>query len=242
MPRSNNIKKDEEIKDPVVKPKGRSATRQRSEPVKPKRERGAAAKAVLSPEKATKVVRRIPRILERYRNEILPTMIQEFGYKSPLEAPKLQRVVLNIGLGEALLNANALESAKRDLTLITGQMPVITRAHKSIAGFKIRQGMGIGIMVTLRGSRMYDFLDKLINAVFPRIRDFRGVPRTSFDGRGNYSLGLREQASFPEIDYNSVDRLRGLQISIVTSARNNGEGFRLLELVGMPFAREASVR
>ncbi len=173
MPRSNNIKKDEEIKDPVVKPKGRSTTRQRSEPVKPKRERGTAAKAALSPEKAAKVVRRIPRILERYRNEILPTMIQEFGYKSPLEAPKLQRVVLNIGLGEALLNANALESAKRDLTLITGQMPVITRAHKSIAGFKIRQGMGIGIMVTLRGSRMYDFLDKLINAVFPRIIDFR---------------------------------------------------------------------
>ena len=239
MPRINNIKKeDKDTKDSAVKPKRRSTAGKRSAAVKPKQEAQVAAKADVSAQETEKSVKRIPRLLDRYRKEILPTMVQEFGYKSPLETPKIQRVVLNIGLGEALLNANALEAAKRDLTLITGQMPVITRAHKSIAGFKIRQGMGIGIMVTLRGSRMYDFLDKLINAVLPRIRDFRGVSRTSFDGHGNYSLGMREQASFPEIDYNSVDRLRGLQVSIVTSARDNGEGLRLLELMGMPFARE----
>jgi len=239
MPRINNIKKeDKDTKDSAVKPKRRSTAGKRSAAVKPKQEEQVAAKADVSAQETEKSVKRIPRLLDRYRKEILPTMVQEFGYKSPLETPKIQRVVLNIGLGEALLNANALEAAKRDLTLITGQMPVITRAHKSIAGFKIRQGMGIGIMVTLRGSRMYDFLDKLINAVLPRIRDFRGVSRTSFDGHGNYSLGMREQASFPEIDYNSVDRLRGLQVSIVTSARDNGEGLRLLELMGMPFARE----
>jgi large subunit ribosomal protein L5 len=257
MPTSNNIKKeDKDTKDSAVKPRSRSAAGQSSASVEPKQKarkkavadvsasvepkQKARKKAVadVSAQEAEKPVRRMPRLLDRYRKEILPTMVQEFGYKSPLETPKVQRIVLNIGLGEALLNANALESAKRDLTLITGQMPVITRAHKSIAGFKIRQGMGIGMMVTLRGSRMYDFLDKLINAVLPRIRDFRGVSKTSFDGRGNYSLGLREQASFPEIDYNNVDRLRGLQITIVTSAHDNGEGFRLLELMGMPFTRE----
>ncbi len=179
----------------------------------------------------------VPRLLERLRNEIGPQMMQEFGFTSPMQIPRLEKIVLNIGLGESLTNARAMEAATHDLTMISGQRPVTTRAKKSIAGFKIRQGMPIGLSVTLRGRRMYEFLDRLISSVLPRIRDLQGVPRNSFDGRGNYSLGIREQVIFPEIDYNSIDRIRGLQISIVTTARSDAEGFRLLELFGMPFAR-----
>jgi large subunit ribosomal protein L5 len=165
-------------------------------------------------------------------------MITEFGYRVPLQAPRLQKVVLNVGMGEALTNANALTAVTAQFSAITGQRPVITKARKSIAGFKIRDGMNIGVMVTLRSHRMYDFVDRLLNAVLPRIRDFRGVPRGSFDGRGNYSMGIREQIIFPEIDYNQVDRIRGLQVTFVTSARTNEEAYRMLELMGMPFARE----
>jgi large subunit ribosomal protein L5 len=165
-------------------------------------------------------------------------MLTEFGYRVPLQAPRLQKVVLNVGMGEALTNSNALDAVARQFSAITGQRPVITKARKSIAGFKIRDGMSIGVMVTLRSHRMYDFVDRLLNAVLPRIRDFRGVPRGSFDGRGNYSMGIREQIIFPEIDYNQVDKIRGLQVTFVTSARTNEEAFRMLELMGMPFAQE----
>ncbi len=178
-----------------------------------------------------------PRLLDRLRNEIGPQMMQEFGYSSPMQIPKLQKIVLNIGMGEALQNARAMEAATADLTAISGQKPVITRAKRSIAQFKIRDGMPIGLTVTLRGRRMYEFYDRLVNSALPRIRDFQGVSRSSFDGRGNYSLGLREQVMFPEIDYNSIDRMRGLQIVIVNSAPNDPEGLRLLELMGMPFTR-----
>ena len=181
--------------------------------------------------------RPVPRLLQRLRDEIRPQMVQEFNYTSVMQVPRLDKVVLNIGMGEALVNARAMEAATGDLTALTGQKPVITRAKKSIAGFKIREGQPIGVSVTLRNNRMYEFMDRLLNSSLPRIRDFQGVPRDSFDGRGNYSLGIREQVIFPEIDYNNIDRIRGLQIAIVTSARNDEEGFRLLEHLGMPFAR-----
>jgi large subunit ribosomal protein L5 len=181
-----------------------------------------------------------PRMLDRIRNEISPVMIQEFGFTSPMQVPRLSKVTLNIGLGEALTNARAIENATRDLTTIAGQKPVTTRAKKSIAGFKIREGMPIGVSVTLRGRRMYEFVDRLLSSALPRIRDFQGVSRNAFDGRGNYSLGIREQVIFPEIDYDSIDRIRGLQIVIVTTARSDPEGLRLLELMGMPFVRSDS--
>ncbi len=179
-----------------------------------------------------------PRLLETYRTEIVPTMVREFGYANPMRVPRVEKIVLNIGVGEALTNSRALEGAASDLTTISGQKPVITRARKSIAGFKIREGNPIGTSVTLRGARMYHFLDRLINMALPRIRDFRGIPRSGFDGRGNFSIGIREQIIFPEIDYNQIDRIRGLQVTIATSARNDGEAMRLLELYGMPFVRQ----
>ncbi len=178
-----------------------------------------------------------PHFLELYRTKIVPTIMEEFGFKNPMRVPRVQKIVLNIGLGEALTNSRAMEGATGDLTTISGQKPVITRARKSIAGFKIREGNPIGTSVTLRGARMYHFLDRFINMALPRIRDFRGLPRTGFDGRGNYSIGVREQIIFPEIDYNQIDRIRGLQVTIATSARNDEEGIRLLELYGMPFIR-----
>ncbi len=184
-----------------------------------------------------KAPRQTPRMLDKIRNEVAPVMIQEFGYTSPMQVPRLSKVTLNIGLGEALTNARALEAATRDLTAISGQKPITTRAKKSIAGFKIREGMAIGVSVTLRSRRMYEFVDRLISSSLPRIRDFQGVSRNAFDGRGNYSLGIREQVIFPEIDYNSIDRMRGLQVVIVTTAPSDAEGLRLLELMGMPFAR-----
>ncbi len=178
-----------------------------------------------------------PRLKERYRNEILPTLMKEFSYGNVMQAPKVDKVVVNIGLGEALQNARALESASADVATITGQKPVITRAKRSIANFKVREGNPIGVTVTVRGDRMYEFLDRLLNAALPRIRDFHGVSPKAFDGRGNFSLGVREQLIFPEIDYDKVDRIRGMQVNIVTTARSDEEGRRLLELMGMPFAR-----
>ena len=181
----------------------------------------------------------VPRLKLKFREEIIPQMMREFSYSNPMEVPRLQKIVLNIGLGEALTNGRALEAATADLTTISGQKPIITRARKSIAGFKIRQGNSIGAAVTLRGDRMYHFLDRLVNTALPRIRDFRGMARRGMDGRGNFSLGIREQIIFPEIDYNSIDRIRGLQVTITTSARNDAEAMRLLELYGFPFIREA---
>ncbi len=166
-------------------------------------------------------------------------LTREFGYANPMQAPRADKVVLNIGLGEALTNSGAIDAAVKDLATITGQRPVVTRARKSIANFKLRDGNRIGVMATLRGDRMWDFLDRLLNAALPRVRDFHGVPRESFDGRGNYTMGLAEQVVFPEIDYNRVDKLRGLQVTVVTTARTDEEARRLLELLGMPFARVA---
>jgi large subunit ribosomal protein L5 len=180
-----------------------------------------------------------PRLLTRYREEISAALATEFGYASAMQVPRLTKITLNIGLGEAQTNARAIENATRDMEQIAGQRPVTTKARKSVAGFKVREGMVVGLSVTLRGRRMYEFYDRLVSSTLPRIRDFRGLPRESFDGRGNYSIGIREQVIFPEIDYNSIDRIRGLQVAIVTSASSDREGFRLLELMGMPFARTA---
>ena len=178
------------------------------------------------------------RLKERYKKEVIPGLMKLYGYKSSMQVPKLDKVALNIGLGEAVQNAKALEAAERDLVAISGQHPVITRAKKSIAAFKLRAGMSIGLKVTLRGERMYDFFDKLVNAVLPRIREFQGVPRNSFDGRGNYTLGFKEQIFFPEVDYDKIDKVRGLEISIITTANTDEEGRHLLELLGMPFTME----
>lgn len=176
---------------------------------------------------------------ERYQKEVVPAMMKRFGYINPLQVPKIVKVIVNMGVGEAIQNPKALDAAVNDLTLITGQKPVITRAKRSIAAFKVRTGMAIGCKVTLRGQRMYDFLLKLFNVALPRVRDFRGVSPRSFDGRGNFSLGLREQLVFPEIDYDKVDKVRGMDVIIVTSARTDEEARELLRLMGMPF-REAA--
>jgi large subunit ribosomal protein L5 len=180
------------------------------------------------------------RVFDQYKSDVVPQLMTEFGYKNVMQVPKLQKIVVNIGLGEAIQNAKAIDAAVADLSAITGQKPVVTRAKKSIAAFKLRAGMPIGAMVTLRGQRMYEFLDRLTSVTMPRIRDFRGVSPNSFDGRGNYTLGLREQIVFPEIDYDKVDKTRGLEMSFVTTAKNDEEGRRLLALLGVPFARTES--
>ncbi len=177
------------------------------------------------------------RLKERYSKEVIPTLMERYGYKNVMQLPCLDKVVLNIGVGEAIQNAKALEAAERDLVAISGQHAVITRAKKSIAAFKLRAGMPIGLKVTLRGERMYDFFDRLVNAVLPRMREFQGVSPDSFDGRGNYTLGIKEQIIFPEIDYEKIDKLRGLEMSIITTARTDEEGRRLLGLLGMPFIK-----
>ena len=173
---------------------------------------------------------------QRYLDEAVPALRKEFGYANPMQVPRLTKNVVNIGLGDARTNAKAVDAAVADLTTITGQKPVVTKARRSIAQFKIREGNTIGVKVTLRGQRMWDFLERLTRLALPRIRDFRGVPAKSFDGRGNYSLGLREQLAFPEIDYDKVDRLRGLELTVVTTAKTDEEAQRLLALLGMPYA------
>lgn len=175
------------------------------------------------------------RLREKFQSEIIPAMMEEFNYSSVMQVPRLDKVVLNIGLGEAVQNAKAIDAAVTDLTAIAGQKPVVTKSKKSIASFKLRQGMPIGAMVTLRGERMYDFVDRFVNLALPRLRDFRGISRRSFDGRGNYSIGLREQILFPEIDYDKVDKLRGFEISMVTTAVDDAQGYALLKRLGMPF-------
>jgi large subunit ribosomal protein L5 len=175
---------------------------------------------------------------ERYRKEITPSLMERMGYTNVMQVPRLEKIVLNIGLGEAISNAKALEAGEADLAAITGQHPVITRSKRSISAFRLRAGMAIGVKVTLRGQRMWDFFEKLVSITLPRVREFGGVPRNSFDGRGNYTLGFKEQIVFPEIEFDKVDKLRGLEVIIVTTANTDEEGRNLLELLGMPFVRE----
>ncbi len=177
------------------------------------------------------------RMQERYASEIAPALKAHFNFTSAMQVPKLVKVVINIGMGEAIQNNKAMENATRDLAEITGQHAVVTKAKKSVAAFKLREGMAIGCMVTLRGPRMYDFLDKLINVALPRQRDFQGVSGDAFDGRGNYTLGVKEQLIFPEIDYDKIDKVRGMEVTIVTTARTDEEGRQLLQLLGMPFKK-----
>jgi large subunit ribosomal protein L5 len=175
------------------------------------------------------------RLRDKYKNEIAPALAKEFGIENPMAIPKIEKVVVNMGVGEAIANAKVLDAAAEELRSVTGQKPVITKAKKSIAAFKLRQGMNIGTMVTLRGERMYEFLDRLISVALPRVRDFRGISGKAFDGRGNYTLGIREQLIFPEIDFNKVDKTRGMNISIVTTATNDEQARSLLKAMGMPF-------
>ncbi len=177
------------------------------------------------------------RLKEKFANDVAPALVEKFHYSSVMEVPKLEKVVVNMGVGEAKENIKALESAVNDLTIIVGQKPVITKAKKSVSNFKIRDGMSIGTKVTLRGNKMYEFVDRLFNVALPRVRDFRGVSSKAFDGRGNYSLGIKEQLIFPEIDYDKVEKVRGMDIIFVTTAKNDEEGRELLKLLGMPFSK-----
>lgn len=175
---------------------------------------------------------------EKYNKEIITRLMETKRYRNIMEVPRLEKIVVSIGLGEAITNAKALEGAEKDIPIITGQKPIITRSRKSIANFKLREGMPIGMKVTLRRERMYDFIERLVNVVLPRIREFRGVPRNAFDGRGNYTLGLKEQTIFPEIEYDKIDKIRGLEITVVTTAKTDEDGRLLLEMIGMPFSKD----
>ena len=177
------------------------------------------------------------RLLNRYKTEIVPALVKEFGYSTPMMAPKIEKIVINMGVGDATQNSKALEDAVKDLTTLSGQKPIITKAKKSIATFKVREGQAIGCKVTLRGIRMYEFLDKLVSIALPRVRDFRGISKSAFDGRGNYTLGVKEQLIFPEIDYDKVAKVRGMDIVIVTTAKSDKEAYSLLEKIGMPFRK-----
>ena len=188
------------------------------------------AKAFVSPEPKN-------RLAKKYRSEVLPALVKEFGYTSVMMAPRLEKIVINMGVGEATSNSKALDDAVADLTTLSGQKPIITKAKKSIASFKLREGQSIGCKVTLRGTRMYEFLDKLISIALPRVRDFRGISRNSFDGHGNYTLGVKEQLIFPEIDYDKVGKIRGMDIVIVTTAKSDKEAAALLDKLGMPFRK-----
>jgi len=191
----------------------------------------AEAKEEKPPEKRTTP----PRLLVRYRGEVVPALMKEFGYKNPMQVPRLEKIIVNMGLGEALQNAKLLDAAAEQLSTMTGQKAVITKARKSIANFKLRAGQSIGAMVTLRRERMWDFFDRLANIALPRVRDFKGVSAKSFDGRGNYTLGVREQIIFPEIDYDKVDKIKGMNVTVVTTAKTDEEGRALLRMLGMPF-------
>jgi large subunit ribosomal protein L5 len=211
------------------KPKGKGKAEVEAKPEAEAKAKGAA--------KAAKAEKIAARLREFYRQECVPKMMQEFRYRSPMQVPRLEKIVINIGLGEAIQNIKLLESASQELAAITGQKAVVTRARRSIAAFKLREGMPIGCMVTLRRDRMYHFFDKLVNVVLPRVRDFRGVSDRAFDGRGNYTLGIKEQIIFPEIDYDKIDKVKGMNITIITSAPNDEEGKYLLNLMGLPFRR-----
>jgi large subunit ribosomal protein L5 len=212
-------------KKPVVKPPKKEAAPAAKESTEEKKAPAAKSSGPKLP----------PRLKDTYRKQVVPALMKEFGYKNPMQVPKLERIVLNVGMGEAIQNVKLLESATTELGVISGQRPVVTKAKKAIAGFKLRQGMPIGAKVTLRNDRMYEFLDRLVSVALPRIRDFRGVSPKAFDGRGNYTLGLKEQLIFPEIKYDSVASIHGMDITIVTTARTNDEGKALLRHFGMPF-------
>jgi large subunit ribosomal protein L5 len=187
------------------------------------------------PEKSSPKTRYIPRLKEKYQKEVIPALMKKFGYKNIMQVPRLEKIIINIGVGEATQNVKLLEASSAELALITGQKPITRRAKKSISNFKLREGSPIGCCVTLRRDRMLDFFDRLVNASIPRIRDFRGVPAKSFDGRGNYNLGLKEQIIFPEVDYDKVEKIRGMNITICTTAKTDEEGLELLKALGMPF-------
>ncbi|MBI4632211.1 MAG: 50S ribosomal protein L5 [Chloroflexi bacterium] len=183
----------------------------------------------------------MPSLKDKYKNEVIPTLKDEFSFRNVMEVPRVSKVVVNIGMGEALDNAKALDAAVNDLQLVTGQKAMVTKAKKDISNFKLRAGKPIGVKVTLRGERMWSFLDRLMNVALPRVRDFRGIPSKGFDGRGNYTLGLHEQLVFPEIEYDKIDKLRGMEITVVTTARNDEHGRRLLALLGMPFQQRGKI-
>ena len=231
---SNTKSKKTAAKKPVAK---KTAVKD-SSTRKPKTPKNAKTAAVAKLKSKTPVVQtQVPRMKQIYLEEVSQVLAREFGYKNPMEVPRVVKIVLNIGLGEALESNSAVGAAVGDLQKISGQKPIENRAKMSIANFKLREGSVIGTSVTLRGNRMWQFYDRFVNITLPRVRDFRGISRTAFDGRGNYSLGLRDQSTFPEIDYNEIDRMRGMQLTFVTTARSDEEGRRLLELLGMPFAR-----
>ena len=200
-----------------------------------KEKKGAAQEEQRAPEVARHSAKETPRLKDRFRKEVAPALMKEFDLKNPMAVPHLHKIVVNMGVGEATQNAKVLDPAVNELGQITGQKPVITRAKKSIAAFKVREGMPIGAMVTLRGDRMYEFFDRLVNVVLPRVRDFRGVSTKSFDGRGNYTIGLHDQLIFPEIDYAKVDKLKGMNVTVVTTAANDNQARALLKHLGMPF-------
>ena len=215
----------------------------KKEAKQPKQAKGEAPQQEAAPEggkKAKPTSKRVDaRLRKHYHERVIPALVKEFGYKNVMAVPKIDKVSVNIGLGEATQNAKLMDGAVNELGQITGQKPVITKAKKSIAAFKLREGMSIGTMVTLRGDRMYEFLDRLMNVALPRVRDFRGVSTKSFDGRGNYTLGIKDQLIFPEIDYNKVEKVKGMNISITTTARTDAEGLALLKHMGMPFRQQA---
>ena len=237
------VKKATAKKPAASKAKAKTAAKKPAATKKPAAKKPAASKepkAEAKPKakaKAKAGVVDVPRMKQLYRDDVVEVLMRDFGYKNVMEVPKLDKIVLNIGLGEALDSNSAVGAATGDLQKITGQKPLENKAKVSIANFKLREGSVIGTSVTLRGSRMWQFYDRFVNVTLPRVRDFRGISRTAFDGRGNYSLGMRDQSTFPEIDYNEIDRMRGMQLTFVTTARSDEEGRRLLELLGMPFAR-----
>lgn len=231
-------KKPAAKKPAAKKPAAKKPAAKKPAAAKAKAEAKPAAKKAAPKAKAEKpaVVVNVPRMKQLYRDNVVEVLTREFGYKNPMQVPQITKIILNIGLGEALDSNSAVGAAVGDLQKITGQKPTENKAKVSIANFKLREGSVIGTSVTLRGSRMWQFYDRFVNITLPRVRDFRGISRTAFDGRGNYSLGMRDQSTFPEIDYNEIDRMRGMQLTFVTTARTDEEGRRLLELLGMPFA------
>jgi large subunit ribosomal protein L5 len=225
-----------------VADKGKAGGKQPPKGGKPQQQQsqGSASKGApkgVTVEKSIGHAAQVPNLKTKYLAEVVPALMKEFNFQNAMQVPRVNKVIINMGLGEAIANAKALDAAVSDLTAIVGQKPVVNRAKKSIAAFKLREGMPIGVSVTLRGDRMYEFLDRLMNIALARVRDFTGVPTKSFDGHGNYTLGLKEQIIFPEIDYDKVDKLRGMEVTIVTSATNDEEGQKLLGLLGMPFRR-----
>jgi large subunit ribosomal protein L5 len=226
-------KGEQQAPEGAAKPKGKKGGESAPAEAKGKKVKGKKAAEDSRPTEPA----RPPRLRQYYRDQVVPALVQRFGYGNPMQVPRLEKIVVNMGIGEAITNSKLLDAAVEDLRQITGQQPVVTRAKKSIANFKLREGMPVGCRVTLRGARMYEFMDRLVNVALPRIRDFRGVPAKSFDGRGNYTLGLKEQINFPEIDYDKIMQLMGMDITVVTTAKTDEESRELLALMNMPFRK-----